>query len=166
VLSELVVAVCNVPLLLFGEKVTQIVSNDSDVQRWFGKIIWVLVMHGQFLVAWTNASALFIPMGKSTLSIVVTYVCFYLIACPVTVIVALTDMVTNSVLIKLTCCLATTPMAAVLIAMFAFGYLGLMDWSTVAKIINDRANSDKDEKSHRHLNSNIPEENSYHEIIG
>jgi len=101
------------------------------------------VLQSQLRIGVMNAGVLFIPMGKSKLQISVQVVCFYLIATPVTVIVALTDMVTNSVLLKLTFCLATSPIATALIAAFEFGYLGLMDWNTIAKTINDRANTDK-----------------------
>ena len=87
-------------------------------------------------------------MGKSVLSIVVTFVCFYLIASPVTIIVALTDRVTNSVVLKMIFCLATTSMAEILIAIFEFVYVGLMDWKAFAKIINDRANTDKEQSIH------------------
>lgn len=144
-LSELLVAICNIPMLLWGERLSTVVSNDPDVQRWFAKIVWVLVLHSQIRIGAVNGSVLFIPMGKAVLLIFVKIVCFYLIATPISAVLALTDMVTSSVIVKLTFCLATTPMATLLIAMFEFGYLGLMDWDRVAKVINDRANSDKEQ---------------------
>jgi len=142
ILSELVVAVFNVPLLLFGENISTIVSNDPDVQKWFGKIIWVLVLHSQIRIGAANAGVVLIPMGKAVLRIVINITCFYLIATPVTAIIALTDIVTRSVILKLKICLATTAITSVHIGMFEFAYLGLMDWNKVAKVIRDRANTD------------------------
>lgn len=143
-LSVLFVAVLNIPLLIWGERLTLLVSNDPDVQRWFGKLIWVLVLHAQLQIGCKIANVLFIPMGKATFQILLQLVSYYLIATPPAVIIALTDIVTSSVYIKLIACLATTPMAALLVATFGFGYLALMDWNAVMKIINDRANNDKD----------------------
>jgi Na+-driven multidrug efflux pump len=145
ILSELVVAVCNIPLLLWGEDLSTVVSNDPDVRRWFGKIIWVLALHSQIKISAVNAGVLFIPMGKAILQIAVNTICFYIIATPVTAVVSLTDMVTSSVSLKLTICLATTPMASSLIGIFEYAYLSLMDWSRIAKVINDRANTDKEQ---------------------
>jgi len=145
VLSEVVVAIFNIPMLIWGEKLTTVVSNDPDVQGWFGKIIWALVMHAQLRIGCINGNMLFIPMGKAVLQIVVKIICFYIIASPITVIVSLTDMVTSSVLLKLTVCLATTSMASLLLFVFDFGYLVLMDWTIIAKIINERANTDKEQ---------------------
>merc|ERR1719233_1647069 len=62
ILSSLVVAVFNIPMLIWGEKLTTVVSNDPDVQRWFGKVIWVLVLHAQTRIGAMNANVLFIPM--------------------------------------------------------------------------------------------------------
>jgi len=142
-LSALVVAMLNIPLLLFGDRICSIVSNDSDVQWYFRKLIWVLVLHSQLKIACANAAVLFVPMGKGLLRVVVNIICFYFIATPISAVGALTNIWTTSVLIKLTFCLATTPMAMALIAVFLFGYLCIMDWKKVAELINARANSDK-----------------------
>merc|ERR1712060_616036 len=101
-------------------------------------------MHSQLRIGAENGSVLLIPMGKAVLQIVVNIVCFYLIAVPITAVFSFTDLLTSAVLIKLTFCLATTPMAALLRSMFEFGYLSLLDWNKVAKVINDRANNDKE----------------------
>jgi len=141
-LSELLVALCNIPLLLWGERLSAVVSNDSDVQGWFSKIVWVIVMHSQLRIGAANSSVLLVPMGKAVLRVGCNIVCYYFIATPITAVVSLTDLVTNSVILKLTICLATTSVASLLISVFEFGYLALLDWNRVAKIINDRANND------------------------
>lgn len=143
VLSFLVVTVCNIPLLVSGNSISKVVSNDRNVQKWFEKIMWVLVMHSELRINYVNASVLFIPMGKAVLQVTVNLVCFYLIATPVTVIVLLTDWVTSSIILKLTFCLASTSIAATFVSMFELGYLLLMDWKKAVKVINDRANTDK-----------------------
>jgi len=145
VLSEILVAVFNIPLLLWGERLSAVVSNDSDVQGWFKKIVWVLVMHSQLRIGAANSSVLLVPMGKAVLRVVCNIVGFYLIASPISAVFSLTNLVTSSVLLKLTFCLATTSLAALLISVFEFGYLALIDWNKVAKIINDRANNDKEQ---------------------
>jgi len=145
VLSEVLVALFNIPLLLWGERLSAVVSNDPDVQGWFKKIVWVLVMHSQLRIGAANSSVLLVPMGKAVLRVVCNIVGFYLIASPIAAVMSLTDMVTNSVLLKLTFILATSSLAMLLISVFEFGYLTLIDWNKVAKIINDRANNDKEQ---------------------
>jgi len=103
----------------------------------------VLVFQSQLRIIYVNAVALSIPIGWGVVQLILSVVCFYLIATPITVIVALTDLVTSSVVLKLTICMGTTPIALVLITTFELGYLVLIDWKKVTQIIVDRANNDK-----------------------
>jgi len=145
VLSELLVGICNIPFIFCGENLSTVVSNDLDVQWWFKRIVWVLVIHSQSRIGAIVGSVLLIPMGKAVLGLVITTVCFYMIAAPISAVLSLTDLLTTSVLTKLTFCLATTPMATLLMSICEFGYLGFLDWNKVAKVINDRANNDKEQ---------------------
>jgi len=145
VLSELLVALLNIPLLIWGARLSAIVSNDPDVQVWFRKIVWVLVMHSQLRIGNENSILLLVPMGKAVLQVVCNIVGFYFIATPITAVFSLTDLVTSSVILKLTFCLATTSLASLLISVFQFGYLALRDWNKIARIISDRANNDKEQ---------------------
>merc|ERR1719285_839433 len=89
VLSSLVVAIFNIPLILWGKNLATVVSNDPDVQEWFGRIVWVLAAHSQSRIGGTNGCVLFIPMGKGLLGVAVKFFCFYLIATPFGVVMAL-----------------------------------------------------------------------------
>jgi len=144
VLSILVITLTNIPLVLWGAELGKVVSNDPDVQGWFSRIVWVLVLHSQIRMGNVCAAILFIPMGKFVLAITVNVVSYYIIATPVTIVISLTDLVTESVIIKLTCCLATTSMAMCLGVIFSFTYLSVMNWEDAANVINNRANTDKD----------------------
>ena len=66
-LSALLVAVSNVPLLLFSSEIASLVSNDPDVASNLSSIMWVLAVHSQTRISCINANCLFIPIGKGTL---------------------------------------------------------------------------------------------------
>lgn len=143
VLSTAFVAVINIPLLLFPDQVSQAVSNEADVQQWFSDALWVLVLHSQTRVISLNASSLFISMGRSTFGVLLNFVSFYCVAAPISAVVALTDLVTDSVRWKIVACVGTTSIAQSLVSVVAYGYLASMDWRQVSKLIADRANNDR-----------------------
>jgi len=143
VLSFIVVALCNIPFLVWGENVGRIVSNDPAVQWWFDRILWLLVLETQLRICTINGTALFVPMGKGALVVTVKFFCYYFIATPIGVVTALTDLVTTSVLVKLNWLLGSVIIGMVVVATFNFSYMALMDWKKVAKIIYDRAHMDK-----------------------
>jgi Na+-driven multidrug efflux pump len=142
VMSTSLVALLNVPLLLFPDQVAQAVSNEPEVQQWFSDALWVLVLHSQTRVMSLNAACLFISMGHSTVGVLLNFVCFYCIASPISGVVALTDLVTTSVKWKITACVGTTSIAQTLITVVGYGYLAMMDWDKAGKLIEERANND------------------------
>lgn len=142
VMSTLLVALLNVPLLLFPTQVAQIVSNEVEVQQWFSDALWVLAIHSQSRVTCLNATCLFLSMGQSTVGVLLNFVCFYCIASPIAGIVALTDIVTTSMRWKLIACVSTTSMAQILATIVGYGYLVTMDWEKAASLIAHRANND------------------------
>ena len=72
-----------------------------------------------------------------------TFVTFYFIAAPIAGLVALTDVVTTSVSIKLATCVGATSIAQFMQAVLNFVYLHRLDWDGAGMLINDRANTDR-----------------------
>jgi len=120
-----------------------LVSNDADVRHWFRKIAWVLVAHSQTRIFSINAMQLFIPLGKGFMNIVVTFASFYFIATPVAGAIAMTDLFTDDVALKMMACVGASTVAQVLLSLFGFGYLLRMDWDKSGKLIAERANNDQ-----------------------
>ena len=142
-LSALLVALTNVPLLIWSARLSALVSNDPEVQSYFSQIAWVLVIHTQTRILSINAGCLFVPIGRGTVSVVINFVSFYVVATPIVGVLALSDLVTESVATKMKLCVCGTSMAQVPIALIGFGYLARLDWIATAQLINNRANSDK-----------------------
>ena len=142
-LSFLLVAAFNLPLLLGASAVARIVSNDLEVQHWFERLIWVLVLHSQTRVMSLNALATFIPMGMTVASVMITFVSFYIIAAPFASVVALTNLVTEDMYWKLVACVGATSIAQVVITVVGWTKLCYTDWQKAGSLINDRANTDK-----------------------
>jgi len=146
-MSAGMVAVTNIPLLIFAEDIANLLSNDEDVRWYLRQVVWVLAVHAQTRISCINANCLFIPIGKGTLGVVQVFVSFYLLAVPVVCVLALTDLVTRNVTTKLTFVVAGTALGQVAIAIMGFAYLLHMDWNETAKVIEERANSDKLERA-------------------
>eukprot|EP00457_Paulinella_chromatophora_P004936 gb/GEZN01004949.1/.p1 GENE.gb/GEZN01004949.1/~~gb/GEZN01004949.1/.p1 ORF type:complete len:584 (-),score=60.52 gb/GEZN01004949.1/:76-1827(-) len=142
-LAALVVAATNIPLLVYSDSLSKLISNDPEVAAWFRDIVWVLALHSQTRISSINAQSLFIPMGKGLLSVFVTSVSFYVVAAPIASVGALTDLITSSIKVKMILCVGCTSIAQTLIVFLGFTYLALLDWKQVAHIITDRANTDK-----------------------
>jgi hypothetical protein len=115
------------------------------VQQWFSKIAWVLVLHSQTRVVSINAGALFIPIGKPVFGVALTAITFYAVAVPVAGTMALTDLVTTNVSYKMAFCVGCTSAAQLLQAVIGFAFLGRMDWVKMGEVIEERANTDKEE---------------------
>ena len=142
-LSALVVAVTNVPLLVGGDAIASVVSNDTDVQYWFRQIVWILVIHSQTRISCINAMAIFVPIGQGKRQLVANIVAFYLIGAPIGGVLALTDLGTTSVAAKMGWCVAISTIAQTLLALYGFIFLARLDWAKTSKVINERANTDK-----------------------
>merc|ERR1712226_1448887 len=137
------VLLCNVPLVLGSSWIAKFVSNDHAVQQWFSKVVWLLALHSQTRVTSINMSSLFIAFNKPILSNIITYGAFYILSAPLGGIVALTDIVTKSLLVKFVFCLGTTVMAQGYICILSAIFLCRFDWAKIAAEIAARANTDK-----------------------
>ena len=74
VLGSLLVALSNIPMLLGSSAITRVLSNDPDVRHWLNQIFWVLAIHQQTRLPGINATQLFVPLGKGSLSMA-QYIC-------------------------------------------------------------------------------------------
>lgn len=154
-LSGICVAITNVFLVIFRDELCEFISNDRAVHHWLRDIVWVLAAHTQTRILALNASFLFIPIGKGTLRVGITFVSFYLIALPFAGIVALTDLVTTQVASKLVACVGYTSIAQIVMALFIWSYLRRLDWDEAAMIIHRRANNDRSASKELGEGSNI-----------
>eukprot|EP00405_Crypthecodinium_cohnii_P013691 CAMPEP_0206453460 /NCGR_PEP_ID=MMETSP0324_2-20121206/20556_1 /ASSEMBLY_ACC=CAM_ASM_000836 /TAXON_ID=2866 /ORGANISM="Crypthecodinium cohnii, Strain Seligo" /LENGTH=528 /DNA_ID=CAMNT_0053923749 /DNA_START=22 /DNA_END=1608 /DNA_ORIENTATION=- len=145
VLATIVVAISNVALLIWKDAFCHLVSNDAAVREWLDKILWVLVIHTQTRILSINASVLFVPLDKGMMWTLVMFVCFYIIASPITCSIALTDWVTKDITLKMTACVSNTLIAQIFIFIIGFAYLWRLDWMVAGEVIHRRANNDKRE---------------------
>ena len=113
------------------------------MERWLSKIVWLLVPHALTRIVALPPSAVLIPMGAKLFAVAFTFVSFYAIAAPLTAVAALTDLVTHSVVIKMTFCLGATTIAQLAMALAGMGYLGRADWKVAGQTIADRAQTDR-----------------------
>jgi Na+-driven multidrug efflux pump len=113
VLSNAVVALLNIPLLVWHSSLSHVVSTDPDVSGWLDAILWVLLVHAQTRVSSISASMLFIPVGRAWIGVLLSFGAFYLVAAPIAALVALTDFLTKSVHEKLVACVGMTTIAQV-----------------------------------------------------
>jgi len=144
VLSAVTVAVTNVPILLWQEEISSALTNDEEVCFWLRKIVWVLVLHSQSRISCLNAVVLFIPIGKAMFGVLLTFVAFYFVASPLVALFSLSNLVflQSQITVKMTCIVAATSAAQVLIAVVGFTYLVRLDWLDLAELIRGRANTD------------------------
>jgi Na+-driven multidrug efflux pump len=139
------VAISNVFIVVFRKELSQVISNDAEVQQWLADIVWVLAAHTQTRISCLNPLFLFIPLGKGMLRTVITFVSFYLVALPIVFLVALTDLATTQVPSKLVACVGYSSIAQAVMFIWMFWYLRRLDWQDAAMIINRRANNDRRE---------------------
>eukprot|EP00658_Telonema_sp_P-2_P028635 TRINITY_DN21906_c0_g1_i2.p1 TRINITY_DN21906_c0_g1~~TRINITY_DN21906_c0_g1_i2.p1 ORF type:complete len:554 (+),score=131.34 TRINITY_DN21906_c0_g1_i2:17-1678(+) len=142
-LSAVIVAVTNVPLLVWREQLAQVVSNDAEVRYWFEKIVWVLALQAQIRVSSIGLSCLLVPLGKGHLSVGFSWISTYVLTVPVVAVGVLTDSFTNSVQSKMELCLSSSFMAGFFSGLFGLVFLISVDWPKMAEVIASRANSDK-----------------------
>lgn len=142
ILSALLVGVSNLPLLVCTESISAVISNDPEVQRWFGKLLWVLTLHQQTRMSYNNAFSLFNPIGLGYVRLGANLVAFYLLAVPFAFVMAFTDLATHSLLAKMCAVMGATALAQTVLVLFGFGVLTCSDWSKLSLIIERRAQSD------------------------
>lgn len=144
--SAFVVALTNIPILIWREDISTLLTNDPDVRWWLSKIVWVLVLHSQTRISCLNAILLFIPIGKAVVGVLLNFVSFYFIATPLVALLSLTDLVLDQdqIAAKLECIVATSSVAQAIIAVVGFAILASLDWDELAALIRERANSDKE----------------------
>ena len=143
VCSFVFIAVQNVPMAIWSTGLGSLVSNNGDVRRWFDRIVWVLILHTQTRICSINSGTLFIPTGRAILKVLTNFVSFYLVACPISGVCALTDVCTTSIPVKMAFCLGASSIAQTCISVFNFCYLVRTDWGGMSDAVVARANTDR-----------------------
>jgi len=75
--------------------------------------------------------------------VAISFVSFYLFASPITYVMALTNLVTDSIPVKIVFTVATSCIAQVPIAIVGFSYFLRLGWAKAGEIIKSRANTDQ-----------------------
>lgn len=143
-LSALVVLLTNVPMLVFSDAIAAAMSSDAEVQEWLAKIIWVLAMQSQIRISAIEAQFLLIPIGRPWAKIIATFISFYLIAAPISGVLALTDVATTLVAPKIVVCVACTSIGMGVLGVWGFWFMARLDWEETGRVIAARANTDKE----------------------
>lgn len=151
-LAAFSVAIANIFFLFFQEDVCRLMSNDMMVQQWLRKIIWLLVLHSQTRISALAPNFLWIPLGRGLSQIVMTFTAFYVIAAPIVGLIALTDVVTKSVEVKLTFCISLASIAQFVMVIWNSVILCKLDWQEAGAIVYRRANTDR---QHRPATSTV-----------
>ena len=143
ILSVCLAALTCIPLLTSPDGIARGMTNDPAVQHSFSGIIWLLVPHVLTRIPCILPSNLLIPMGFKIAAVTITFASFYLVATPVSTVMALTDIVTHSVHQKMLFALGTATIAQVIIALVGYGYMWLcVNWSAAGRLIVSRAHTD------------------------
>lgn len=141
-MASSVVALTNVLLFLARHSLCKLLSNDDAVQGWLEQIFWVLIIHSQSRVCSASGASLFIPAGKGSFQTFWTFFSFYVVASPIAGVVAMTDLVTDSIANKMFACVGLSSIAQILQAFVFYTALCRMDWQQVAATIRERVNND------------------------
>lgn len=137
------VSVTNVLLFFWREDICRLMSNDADVQVWLGQVFWVLFIHTQTRICSISSSCLFIPVGMGRFQIFWTFASFYCVSSPIAGLVALTDLVTDSIAYKMLACVGLTSIAQVVQMLVFYMALCRMDWQQAAAIVSKRVSGEK-----------------------
>eukprot|EP00808_Paulinella_micropora_P005806 g55091.t1 len=151
-LSCAVVALTNLPLFLCSHSLSRLISNNAEVSDWFRKLVWVLALHTQTRILSSCVSVIFIPIGKGRILVVLCMIAFYVIGAPVACLAALTDLITNSMLVKIILCVACSSIAQAFLPLVGLPYLLSLDWVVLASVVSARAHTDKGDSQERLLN--------------
>lgn len=146
VMASTVVGVSNVFLFIFREEICRMMSEDAAVQGWLEQIFWVLIIHTQTRICSCSSVCLFIPAGRGKFQIFWTFASFYFVASPIAGIVALTDLVTNSMAPKMLACVGLTSIAQTMQLVVFYIALCGMDWQEASAIVNGRVNDDRQQE--------------------
>ena len=108
----------------------------------FRQLVWVLVVHSQTRIVDQICGSMLVPIGWGRLGVSITFVSFWLVAAPIAVVAALTDMLATTLLARVEFCVACTSIAQALNAL-CYGILLLrLDWAAAAKVVSSVANND------------------------
>ena len=106
------------------------------------QLVWVLVVHSQTRIVDQICGSMLVPIGWGRLGVSITFVSFWLVAAPIAVVAALTDMLATTLLARVKFCVACTSIAQALNAL-CYGILLLrLDWAAAAKVVSSVANND------------------------
>lgn len=144
-LAFTIVAISNIPFMVYEEEIAGFVSNDAAVQKWISKMLWVLVPHTLTRVISIICSMLYVPLGRGMLGTLVISIGFYAVGTPISLYTALTNNVTRSVEWKMVACVGLTTIAQAVIFCISAVFLWRLNWHEAGTIINRRANMDKRE---------------------
>jgi len=142
-LATAIVLFLNVFLLAFQDQLCSLVSNDALVRQWLKKIFWILAVHAQARMWSMLGQMLLVPLKRGMAGTAISFVSFYLVATPLVLAVALTDLVTTSVVGKMGVVVSGCSIACMLQAAAGFWIMRRMDWSAAAVLVSNRANNDK-----------------------
>lgn len=140
-----VVTLFTVPLLAESAALARLVSNDGAVQAYFGRIAWVLVPHCISRVCMLTLTSLLVPLRKGAVAVGATFVAFYVVAAPICLTLALTDVAPSlDVAARMALCVGATSIAQTPLALFALGYMAcVVDWEAMRHLVRARANTDR-----------------------
>ena len=152
------VLLTNIPLLIFNDLIAKSISNNTDVQDAFKKIVWLLAIQSQTRVLSINSTTLLTPIDFGRFAVLFNVISFYIIAAPLCGLISLTDLITHSVQVKIDFCLSTTTIANVIGAVLGITFMYRLDWNKAARIVRERALLD--EKKEKLLRDEDDEENN------
>lgn len=109
----------------------------------FRQLVWVLVVHSQTRIVDQICGSILVPIGWPRLGVLITFVSFWLVAAPIAIVAALTDMLATTLLARVAFCVACTSIAQGLNAL-CYGILLLrLDWAAAAQFVIMHANTDR-----------------------
>ena len=144
ILAALLVAVFNtLPLLLFDEPISKLVTNDAKVRHALEPLLWVLAVHVQTRITNLATGNLLIPVGKPWLNVLTTFFAFYVLGAPVSALGAFTNLLVTDLKGKMLFCVGCTSIAQAFLAVVYVIVLCRLDWSATARMVHSRAQSDQ-----------------------
>ena len=144
VLAAVIVGLLNtLPLLVFDQAISKLVSNDLAVSSALEPLLWVLACHAQMRITNLTTGNLLIPVGKPWLNVFTTFFAFYIIGAPFAALGAFTNVLTTVTETKMLYCVGCTSIAQTVLCIIYVAVLCRLDWSKTARIVHGRAQSDQ-----------------------
>ena len=144
VLAAVIVGLLNtLPLLVFDQAISKLVSNDLAVSSALEPLLWVLACHAQTRITNLTTGNLLIPVGKPWLNVFTTFFAFYIIGAPFAALGAFTNVLTTVTETKMLYCVGCTSIAQTVLCIIYVAVLCRLDWSKTARIVHGRAQSDQ-----------------------